>query len=110
VDGLQLAVGQQPADELRFQHVAGSRDGVLLHESRPADAVHSPNATRFLNEAMLLDGEGFLAEAYFHFEQRSPPAGLCLRDAAHSLSLKRSVAEVHHCVLLECYVAPCLVE
>jgi hypothetical protein len=51
---------------------------------------------------MLLDVERFVVEAYFHFEKRSPPSGVCSR--------KRSVAEAHYCALLECYAAPCLVE
>ena len=109
VDGVQLAVGPQPADVLRLDG-ARSRDGVLLHESRPADGVRSQDATRSLGEAMLLDVERFLAEAYFHSEKRSPPAGVCSRDEAHSLSLNRSMAEAHHYVLLECYAPPCLVE
>jgi hypothetical protein len=75
---------------------------VLLHEPRTADAVHSPDVKRSLSEAMLLDVERFLAEAYFHSEKRSPPAGVCFRDAAHLLSLKRSVAEARYCVLPEC--------
>jgi len=116
--------------------VARSRDGVLRHEWRPADAVHSPDAKRSLAEAMLLDAERFLAGAHFHSEKRSPPAGACSRDAAllpewpadavhfqawallpgwsldaaYWPSPKRSVDEAHHCALLGCCAPPCQVE
>jgi len=59
---------------------------------------------------MLLDVERFLGEAYFHSEKRSPPTGVCSRDAAHSFSLKCSVAEAHRCVLPECYGPSCLAD
>jgi len=104
--------------------VARSRDGALLHEWRPADAVHSPDAKRPL------------AEAHFHSEKRSPLAGACSLDAAllpewpadavhfqawallpgwsldaaYWPSPKRSVDEAHHCALLECCAPPCQIE
>jgi hypothetical protein len=122
VDGIQSAIGQQPVDEFRFEDAADfraellllaeacSRDVVVFHESRFADAVHSLDAKWGLSEATLLDVERFLGEACSHSEKRSPPSGAGSLDAAHSPSPQRLVDEALHCAAPECYSPQCRVE
>ena len=110
LDGLQP--GEQPPDELGFQHavhsrvwpllvdVAHSPDVGLLLAARPADVEQLLDAKPSRCEARLPGVECSAVEVCFHSERRSLLDVACSPDVAHSPSPVRSVDEAR-CSLAE---------